>query len=106
VVPTAFGPFLLRAVDAGIGLSHIISTGNETDLDFADFARYLVDDPGTRVIAGFVEGFKDVKKFIAVAELAAERGKPIVFDQDRTFRIGRARSTLAYGSAYRRRRAI
>ena len=30
---TAFGPFLLRAVDAGIGLSHIISTGNETDLD-------------------------------------------------------------------------
>jgi len=75
---TAFGPFLLRAVDAGIGLSHIISTGNETDLDFADFARYLVDDPDTRVIAGFVEGFKDVQKFIAVAQLAAERGKPIV----------------------------
>ena len=64
---TAFGPFLLRAVDAGIGLSHIISTGNETDLDFADFARYLIDDPDTRVIAGFVEGFKDVQKFIAVS---------------------------------------
>ena len=84
---TAFGPFLLRAVDAGIGLSHIISTGNETDLDFADFARYLVDDPGTRVIAGFVEGFKDVKKFIAVAELAAGRGKPIVL-----IKIGRSES--------------
>jgi acetate---CoA ligase (ADP-forming) len=84
---TAFGPFLLRAVDSGIGLSHIISTGNETDLDFADFARYLVDDPGTRVIAGFVEGFKDVRKFIAVAELAAERGKPIVL-----IKIGRSES--------------
>ena len=84
---TAFGPFLLRAVDSGIGLSHIISTGNETDLDFADFARYLVDDPGTRVIAGFVEGFKDVRKFIAVAELAAERGKPIVL-----IKIGRSAS--------------
>ena len=84
---TAFGPFLLRAVDAGIGLSHIISTGNETDLDFADFARYLVDDPETRVIAGFVEGFKDVAKFIAMAELAAERGKPIVL-----IKIGRSES--------------
>jgi acetyltransferase len=84
---TAFGPFLLRAVDAGIGLSHIISTGNETDLDFADFARYLLDDPGTRVIAGFVEGFKDVQKFIAAAALAAERGKPIVL-----IKIGRSAS--------------
>ncbi len=84
---TAFGPFLLRAVDAGIGLSHIISTGNESDLDFADFARYLIDDPGTRVIAGFVEGFKDVQKFIAVAALAAERGKPIVL-----IKIGRSAS--------------
>src|SRR6185436_8837955 len=84
---TAFGPFLLRAVDAGIGLSHIISTGNEVDLDFTDFARYLVDDPETRVIAGFVEGFKNVKKLIAVAELAAERGKPIVL-----IKIGRSES--------------
>ncbi len=84
---TAFGPFLLRAVDSGIGLGHIISTGNEIDLDFCDFARYLVDDPETRVIAGFVEGFKDVNKLIAVAELAAERGKPIVI-----IKIGRSES--------------
>jgi acetate---CoA ligase (ADP-forming) len=84
---TAFGPFLLRAVDSGIGLSHIISTGNEIDLDFTDFARYLLDDPETRVIAGFIEGFKDVKKLIAVAELAAERGKPIVI-----IKIGRSES--------------
>jgi len=84
---TAFGPFLVRAVDSGIGFSHIISTGNEADLDFADFVRYLLDDPDTRVIAGFVEGFKDVRKFLAVAELAAERGKPIVL-----IKIGRSAS--------------
>ncbi len=84
---TAFGPFLLRAVDSGIGLSYIISTGNETDLEFADFARYLLDDPDTRVIAGFVEGFKDVRKVLAVAEAAAERGKPIVL-----IKIGRSES--------------
>ena len=84
---TAFGPFLLRAVDSGIGLSYIISTGNETDLEFADFARFLLDDPDTRVIAGFIEGFKDVRKVLAVAELAAERGKPIVL-----IKIGRSES--------------
>jgi acetyltransferase len=82
---SAFGPFLTRAVEEGIGLSHIISTGNEADLDFSDFARYLLDDDGVKVIAGFVEGFKDARKFIEVARLAAERNKPIVL-----IKIGRS----------------
>jgi acetyltransferase len=82
---SAFGPFLVRAVDHGIGYSYVVSTGNEADLDFADFARYLLDDESTRVIAGFVEGFKDARKFIEVADLAAQRGKPIVL-----IKIGRS----------------
>ena len=82
---SAFGPFLTRAVEAGIGLSHIISTGNEADLDFCDFARYLLDDDGVKVIAGFIEGFKDARKFTEIAKLAAERGKPIVL-----IKIGRS----------------
>jgi acetyltransferase len=82
---TAFGPFLVRAVENGIGFSYIISTGNEADLDFTDFARYLLDDPDTRVIAGFVEGFKEADKFLEVAKLATERGKPIVL-----IKIGRS----------------
>jgi len=82
---SAFGPFLTRAVEEGIGLSHIISTGNEADLDFCDFARYLLDQDSVKVIAGFVEGFKDARKLVAVAEMAAERGKPIVL-----IKIGRS----------------
>src|SRR6266581_133407 len=82
---TAFGPFLARAADAGVGFSYIISTGNEADLDCSDFARYLLDDAATRVIAGFVEGFKNAGKFLAVARLAAERGKPLVM-----IKIGRS----------------
>ena len=82
---TAFGPFLARATDVGVGFSYIISTGNEADLDCADFARYLLDDAATRVIAGFVEGFKDASKFLEVAKLAAERGKPLVM-----IKIGRS----------------
>ena len=82
---SAFGPFLNRAIDSGIGLSYIISTGNEADLDFSDFVRYLLDDDDTKVIAGFVEGFKNAKKFVEVAKLAAERGKPIII-----IKIGRS----------------
>ena len=100
---TAFGPFLLRAVDAGIGLSHIISTGNEVDLDFTDFARWLVDDPETRVIAGFVEGFKSVKQ---VDRRGRARGGARQADrahQDRALGIRHAGGALAYRRADRRR---
>ncbi|MXZ90001.1 MAG: acetate--CoA ligase family protein [Chloroflexi bacterium] len=82
---SAFGPFLTRAVDEGIGFTYIVSTGNEADLDFCDFARYLLDDDDTKVIAGFIEGFKNGRKFVEVARLAAERGKPIVL-----IKIGRS----------------
>jgi acetate---CoA ligase (ADP-forming) len=82
---SAFGPFVTRALDLGIGYSYIVSTGNEADLESSDFIRYLLDDPDTRVIACFIEGFKDGRKFIEVARLAAERGKPIVL-----IKIGRS----------------
>ena len=82
---SAFGPFLSRAIARGLGYSYIISTGNEADLEVPDFVRYLLDDDDTRVIAVFVEGFKDPRKFLEVARLAAERGKPIV-----AIKIGRS----------------
>ncbi len=75
---SAFGPFLSRAIGRGVGYSYIVSTGNEADLEASDFARYLLDDEDTKVIALFIEGFKDARKFVEVARLAAERGKPIV----------------------------
>lgn len=75
---SAFGPFLQRARDKGFGYSYIVSTGNEADLEVADFIRYLLDDDDTRAISIFIEGFKDARKFLEVARLAAEKGKPIV----------------------------
>lgn len=80
-----FGPFLARATDLGLGMSYAVSTGNEADLEFTDFARYLLDDEPTRVIAAFIEGFKSGEKFVELAKLAALRGKPIVM-----IKIGRS----------------
>ena len=75
---SAFGPFLARALEKGVGYSYIVSTGNEADLGSADFIRYLVDDPHTRVIACFIEGFKDGARLMEAARAARQRGKPIV----------------------------
>lgn len=66
------------ARDKEIGLSYIVSTGNECDLDVSDVIDYMVHDSGTRVITAFIEGFKDVHAFSAVADQALEHDKPII----------------------------
>jgi len=62
---------------ASIGISKFVSIGNRADVDEADLIDYLKDDPQTRVIALYVEGFRDGRKFLKVArEVVPE--KPIV----------------------------
>jgi len=71
--------------ERGFGFTYIVTTGNEADLDAADFMRYYVEDDETRVIGCFIEQFRDPQKFLRVAALAAERRKPIV-----VLKIGRS----------------
>lgn len=81
------GALLSRAAARGIGLSKLISTSNEVDLDLADFVDALADDRATRVIALYVESIRNPKTFRAAARKAAAVGKPIV-----AFKIGRSES--------------
>ena len=67
-----------RGMEMGVGFSHIVATGNEADLEVADFVEYLLDDSATAVFALFVEGFKDPARFLRVAEQALRCGKPVV----------------------------
>jgi acetyltransferase len=61
-----------------VGLSHIVSCGNQSGATFEEYFNYLVDDENTRVIAAFVEGFKQPDKLLAVARKAAARNKPLI----------------------------
>jgi acyl-CoA synthetase (NDP forming) len=81
------GSLLSRAAARGIGLSKLISTSNEVDLDLADFVDHLVDDPATSVIALYMESIRHPEKFRAAALRAAAAGKPLV-----VFKIGRSES--------------
>ena len=66
------------AAQQEIGLSHMISTGNEVNLDGASFAEFLLDDPRVRAITMFVETIRDAANFARAAQKAREAGKPIV----------------------------
>lgn len=65
-------------VALGIGVKTWVPTGNEADLEAADFIDHFVDDDEVSVIAAYIEGFKDAAKLRRAAERAAIAGKPIV----------------------------
>jgi acyl-CoA synthetase (NDP forming) len=79
------GSLLSRAQAAGIGFSKLIATGNECDLEVADFIDYLVNDPATKVIALYLEGLRKPKAFQAAVMRAHAGGKPVV-----AYKVGRS----------------
>jgi acyl-CoA synthetase (NDP forming) len=61
-----------------VGLSYIVSCGNQAGLTVEDYLEFLVTDEDTAVIGVFVEGFRQPEKLRQVAALARERRKAIV----------------------------
>ncbi len=53
--------------ERGLNFSYAISSGNELDLDLADYVNFLVDDEATRQIILFIEGIRDPAAFMAAA---------------------------------------
>jgi acyl-CoA synthetase (NDP forming) len=69
---------IFQGQELGIALSHWAPTGNEVDLEFADFARWFADRDDVGVIAAYVEGFKDGRTLMLAADHAAQAGVPMV----------------------------
>ncbi|MER5833037.1 acetate--CoA ligase family protein [Streptomyces sp. NPDC002130] len=64
--------------ELGIRLSHWAPTGNEADLDSADFLSWFAEQPEIGAIACYLEGLKDGRSFLLAADRAARRGVPVV----------------------------
>jgi acetyl-CoA synthetase (ADP-forming) len=64
-------------VESGIALSKYISTGNEADIIIEDYLEYLAGDDDTKVIALFIEGLRDGRRFFELAKRITPH-KPIV----------------------------
>jgi acetyltransferase len=69
---------LTRAQDRGIGVSCFVSSGNELDLEAADFLEYFLEDPRTRAIAFLLEDLKDPRRFSRAADRARKAGKAVL----------------------------
>jgi acyl-CoA synthetase (NDP forming) len=86
---------VIPPTDRNFGYSYIVTCGNEADLDATDFMRYCVEDDETRVVGCFIEQFRSPEKLIRVAEMAADRRKPLV-----VLKVGRSeagqRAALAH----------
>ncbi|MCB5167571.1 acetate--CoA ligase family protein [Streptomyces bambusae] len=64
--------------ELGIRLSHWAPTGNEADLETADFLSYFAGRPEVGAIACYVEGLKDGRSFLLAADQAARNSVPVV----------------------------
>ena len=68
---------IYQGQEIGIALAGWAPTGNESDLESADFFRAFAERGDVGAIAAYIEGFKDGRSFMLAADHAAERGVPI-----------------------------
>jgi acyl-CoA synthetase (NDP forming) len=71
------GAVLMMAEELGFGFSKFVSYGNRCDVDEVDLIEYLEDDPQTKVIALYIEGLEEGRRFLAQAKKTVLK-KPIV----------------------------
>ncbi|MEU1850436.1 acetate--CoA ligase family protein [Streptomyces sp. NPDC019990] len=69
---------LFALQELGVRLSHWAPTGNEADLEAADFLSWFAEQPEVGAIACYLEGLKDGRSFLLAADRAARRGVPVV----------------------------
>ena len=67
-----------RAQDAGIGLSAVVCTGNESDVGIGEVLEALAADDATRAVALFVEGVRDGGGFVRGLDALRRAGKHAV----------------------------
>jgi acyl-CoA synthetase (NDP forming) len=72
------GVVVNRAMDRRIGISAMVSTGNEVGITVSECLEHFADDPRTRAVALVAEGIRDGARFRAAAARLLRAGKPLV----------------------------
>ncbi len=76
--------------DRQLGLSRLLSLGNQVNVTLADGLAYLAQDENTGTIGAFVEGVQDGRRFAAALESALLAGKPVVLLKSGRTELGQA----------------
>jgi acetate---CoA ligase (ADP-forming) len=89
---------ILVSLGPRIGFRTVVSAGNETVVDAADFVAWCADDPATRVVGLFLEAVRRPRAFEAALLRLAEAGKVAVVLKVGTSDLG-AQAALAHTGA-------
>lgn len=81
---------LAWGIDEGVGFDKFVSSGNEGDLNSADYLAYFAHDDATRVILAYMEGIGPGLDLYPVAREAAMQKPVLLFKGGRTRAGGKA----------------
>ena len=99
-----YGCLFLEAAAETLGCGKLVSYGNRADVDESDLVEHMAHDPKISVIASYVEGLTDGRKYVqTVRRVIRETGKPcVVMKQGRTPEGAKAAMghTGSYGGTY------
>jgi acetate---CoA ligase (ADP-forming) len=70
--------FLSRGRDRQLCFTHQVSTGNQTVLEAHDYVDWWLDEGNADVFLLYLEGIRRSNRFRAVADKAAQAGKPLI----------------------------
>jgi acetyl coenzyme A synthetase (ADP forming)-like protein len=85
------------SLSKNIGFSAVISVGNQADLDFLDYIRFVGKDDKTRAIILYIEQITDGKAFMEVAA-EVSKCKPIIAIKSGSSSRGQAAASSHTGS--------
>lgn len=92
----AFGGLsALMAHLRGLSLSHLITTGNESDVDVADGLLYLSTQPQVRVILLYIEGVRHGARLLEGLRRAHDAGQAVV-----AIKLGRTEAGSAAAASH------
>lgn len=77
----------------GAGVRAIVGTGNQLDVSVEDVIQYFEDDPDTDVVAVYLEGVKDGRRFMTAAASTSKRTPIVVFKVGKTEKGAKAAMT-------------
>ncbi len=74
-----FGYAVVNLAEAqGIGFRNVVSTGNETDVTMPELLSAMLDDPGTDLAFGYMEGTPNARALLALGLKSLAMGKPVL----------------------------
>lgn len=92
----AYGTHLYAVARSwNLGVSHVITTGNECDIDVAECIAWAAEADEVKVIAAYAEGIKDGPALLRSLDLARTNKKPVIF-----IKVGRSEEGAAAAASH------